>query len=112
MATEEEKVRDVGVVADQAQVSLTDLQSGISQIKDLVDATAQVSQTQAGRMAGLAERMTHVASISSTSAKQAEGAASAMATQQRTIGDLKAISGQLAKLAERVRESIARFSAT
>ena len=112
MATEEEKVRDVGVVADQAQVSLTDLQSGISQIKDLVDATAQVSQTQAGRMAGLAERMTHVASISSTSAKQAEGAASAMATQRRTIGDLKAISGQLAKLAERVRESIARFSAT
>ena len=112
MATEEEKVRDVGVVADQAQVSLTDLQRGISQIKDLVDATAQVSQTQAGRMAGLAERMTHVASISSISAKQAEGAASAMATQQRTIGDFKAVSAQLAELAERVRESIARFSAT
>ncbi len=110
MTSEEEKVRDVSEVADQAQVGLSDLQRGISRIKDLADATAEISETQAKRMAGLAERMANVASVSSTSAKQADGAASAMATQQIAIGDLKAISGQLAELAERVRGSIARFS--
>ena len=112
MTSGEEKVHDVGVVAGQAQVALRDLQGGISQIKDLVDATAQVSQTQAERMAGLAETMTNVATISSASAKQADGAASAMATQQQTIGDLRAASAQLPELAERLRASIARFSAT
>ncbi len=112
MTSGEERVRDVDVVADQAQVALKDLQRGISRIKDLVAATAEISETQAARMAGLAERMANVASISSTSAKQADGAASAMATQQRTIGDLKAVSAQLAALAERVRASIARFSVT
>jgi methyl-accepting chemotaxis protein len=112
MTSGEEKVRDVSAVADQAQVALSDLQRGISRIKDLADATAEISEAQAVRMAGLAERMANVASISSTSAKQADGAASAMATQQHTIGDLKAVSGQLAELAERVQGSIARFSVT
>ena len=112
MTSEEEKVRDVSEVADQAQVGLSDLQRGISRIKDLADATAEISETQAKRMAGLAERMANVASISSTSAKQADGAASAMAMQQYAISDLKAVSGQLAELAERVRGSIARFSVT
>ncbi len=105
-------MRDVDAVADQAQVALSDLQRGISRIKDLVDATAEISERQAGRMAEMADRMAHFARISSTSAKQADGAASAMATQQRTIGDLKAVSAQLAALAERVRASIARFSVT
>lgn len=112
MTSGEERVRNVDAVADQAQVALKDLQRGISRIKDLVDATAEISETQAARMAGLAERMANVASISSTSARQADGAASAMASQQRTIGDLKAVSVQLAALAERVRASIARFSVT
>jgi hypothetical protein len=35
-----------------------------------------------------------------------------MATQQQTIGDLRAVSAQLPELAERLRASIARFSAT
>jgi methyl-accepting chemotaxis protein len=112
MTSGEERARDVDAVADQAQVALNDLQRGISRIKDVVDATAEISETQAARMAGLAEKMANVASISSTSARQADGAASAMVTQQRTIGDLKAVSAQLAALAERVRASIARFSVT
>ena len=112
MMSEEEKVRDVSAVADQAQVALSDLLGAISRIKGLAGATAEISETQAARMTGLAERMANVASISSTSAKQADGAASAMATQQRTIGDLQAVSAQLAELAERVRGSIARFSVT
>jgi methyl-accepting chemotaxis protein len=110
MTSGEERVRDVGAVARQAQGALKDLERGISQIKELVDATAMISQTQADRMATLAGKMEEVASISTTSANEADGAAAAMATQQRTIGDLKAVSGQLAELAERVRTSIARFA--
>ena len=110
MTSGEEKVRDVGAVAKQAQGALKDLERGISQIKELVDATAMISQTQADRMATLAGKMEDVASISTTSATEAEGAAAAMASQQHTIGDLKSVSGQLAELAERVRTSIAHFA--
>jgi methyl-accepting chemotaxis protein len=110
MTSGEEKVRDVGAVAQQAQGALRDLERGISKIKGLVDATATVSQTQAKRMATLADKMADVASISTGSANEADSAAAAMATQQRTIGDLRAVSGQLAELAERVRMSIARFA--
>jgi methyl-accepting chemotaxis protein len=110
MTSGEDKVRDVGVVAQQAQGALKDLEGGISQIKELVDATAMISQTQADRMATLAGKMEDMASISTASATEAGGAAEAMATQQRTIGDLTAVSGQLAELAERVRTSIARFA--
>jgi methyl-accepting chemotaxis protein len=110
MQSGEEKVRNVGAVAQQAQQALDDLQSGISQIKELVEATAQVSKTQAERMAELAGKMADVAAISADSARRADGAAESMAAQQRTIGDLKAVSTQLAELAERVRGSIARFT--
>jgi methyl-accepting chemotaxis protein len=110
MTSGEEKVRDVGAVAQQAQGALRDLERGISKIKELVDATATVSQTQAKRMATLADKMADVASISTGSANEADGAAAAMAAQQRTIGDLRAVSVQLAELAERVRLSIARFA--
>ena len=112
MTSGEEKVRDVGVVARQAQGALHDLQRGIAQVKELIEETAHVSEGQADRMASLAEKMSNVAKISAASAKEADGAAAAMATQQRTIQDLKAVSAQLAELAERVRGSIARFAVT
>ena len=110
MASGQDKVRDVGGVADEAQRALGDLHRGISQITDVVEATAAISRSQANRMAGLAERMADVASISARSSTGADGAAAAMATQKGTIGDLSAVSGQLADLAERVRASVARFS--
>ncbi len=106
----EERVHDVGVVARQAQGSLDDLQRGISRIKGLVEDSALVSRAQAERMMDLAGKMANMAHISTTSANEADGAAAAMATQQRTIGDLKAVSAQLAELAERIRGSIAHFT--
>jgi methyl-accepting chemotaxis protein len=110
MTSGEERVRDVGVVAHQAQGALDDLQRGISRIKELVEDSALVSRAQAERMVGLAGKMADMERISTTSANEADGAAAAMATQQRTIGDLKAVSAQLAELADRIRGSIARFT--
>ncbi len=110
MTSGEERVHDAGVVARQAQRALNDLQRGISRIKELVEDSALVSRAQAERMMGLAGKMADMARISTTSANEADGAAAAMATQQRTMGDLKAVSAQLAELAERIRGSIAHFT--
>jgi methyl-accepting chemotaxis protein len=110
MTSGEERVRDVGVVARQAQGALDDLPRGISRIKELVEDSALVSRAQEERMVGLAGKMADMARISTDSANEADGAAAAMATQQRTIGDLKAVSAQLAELAERIRGSIAHFT--
>ena len=110
MTSGEERVRDVGVVARQAHGALDDLQSGISRIKGLVEDSALVSRAQEERMVGLAEKMADMARVSTTSANEANGAAAAVATQQRTMGDLTAVSAQLAELAERIRGSIAHFT--
>ncbi len=110
MTSGEEEVRDVEVVARQAHGALDDLQSGISHIKELVEDSALVSRAQEERMVGLAGKMADMARVSTTSAYEADGAAAAMATQQRTIGDLKAVSAQLAELGERIGGSIAHFT--
>lgn len=110
MTSGEERVHDVGVVARQAQGALDDLQRGISRIKEFVEDSALVSRAQAEHMVGLAGKMADMARVSTTSANEADGAAAAMATQQSTIGDLTAVSAQLAELAERIRGSIAHFT--
>ncbi len=110
MTSGEERVHDVGVVARQAQGALDDLQRGISRIKERVEDSALVSRAQEERMVGLAGKTADMARVSTTSANEADAAAAAMATQQRTIGDLKAVSAQLAELAERIRSSIAHFT--
>ena len=102
-------MRDVEVFARQAHGALDDLQSGISHIKELVEDSALVSRAQEERMVGLAGKMADMARVSTTSANEADGAAAAMATQQRTLGDLEAVSAQLAELGERIGGSIAHF---
>lgn len=109
MTSGEERVRDVEVFARQAHGALGDLQSGISHIKELVEDSALVSRAQEERMVGLAGKMADMARVSTTSANEADGATAAMATQQRTLGDLEAVSAQLAELGERIGGSIAHF---
>jgi methyl-accepting chemotaxis protein len=77
---------------------------------DLVNATAEVSRSQAGRLADLAQSLQQVASISTASSDSANATASATETQITSMGELTATSQQLAQLAERLRDSIARFS--
>jgi methyl-accepting chemotaxis protein len=110
MQSGEGKVRDVGVVAGEAEGALRELQQGVQLVGDLVNATADVSRSQAQRLAELARSLERVAAISTTSAERAAGAASATGAQIASMGDLTATSQQLAQLAERLRASIARFS--
>ena len=110
MQSGEAKVRDIGAVATEADGALVELHQGVQLIGDLVNATAEVSRSQAQRLADLAQALQQVASISSASSESADGAAAATRAQITSMGDLTATSQQLAQLAERLRGSIARFS--
>src|SRR5947199_30221 len=110
MQSGEAKVRDIGAVAAEADSALQELHQGIELVGDLVNATAEVSRSQAQRLAQLAQSLQQVAAISSASSQSADGAAAATQAQITSMGDLTATSQQLAQLAERLRASIARFS--
>jgi len=106
----EERVLDVGAVAEEADTALQELEEGVILVGDLVRATAQISRTQAQRLASLAEAMEQVATISRHASEGADATAAAAGTQIVSLADLSATSQQLAQLAERLRASIARFS--
>jgi methyl-accepting chemotaxis protein len=110
MQSGEAKVRDIGAVAAEADGALQELHQGVQLMGDLVNATADVSRSQAQRLAELAQAMQRVASISSASSESANGTAAATQTQITSMGELTATSQQLAQLAERLRSSMARFS--
>jgi len=110
MQSGETKVRDIGAVAAEADGALQELHQGIELVGDLVNATADVSRSQAQRLADLAQSLEQVAAISSASSQSADGAAAATQAEITSMGDLTATSQQLAQLAERLRASIARFS--
>ena len=110
MQSGETKVRDIGAVAGEADGALQELHQGVQLMGDLVNATAEVSRSQAQRLVDLAHALTEVASISSAASERADGAAASTQAQITSMGDLTATSQQLAQLAERLRSSIARFS--
>jgi methyl-accepting chemotaxis protein len=110
METGESQVRDIGAVAAEADGALRELHEGVQVIGGLVDATAEVSRTQAERLARLAQSLAQVSTVSGLSAEHATSAASATQAQITSMGDLTATSQQLAQLAERLRASIARFA--
>ena len=110
MQSGEAKVRDIGAVAAEADGALQELHQGVQLMGDLVNATAEVSRSQAHRLAELAQSLQQVASISTASSESANSTAAATETQITSMGELTATSQQLAQLAERLRDSIARFS--
>jgi methyl-accepting chemotaxis protein len=110
MQSGEAKVRDIGAVAAEADGALQELHQGVQLMGDLVNATAEVSRSQAERLAELAKSLQRVASISSASSESANSTAAATQTQITAMGELTATSQQLAQLAERLRSGIARFS--
>ncbi len=110
MQSGETKVRDIGAVSAEADAALQELHQGIELVGDLVNATAEVSRSQAQRLADLAQSLQQVAAISSASSQSADGAAAATQAEIISMGDLSTTSQQLAQLAERLRASIARFS--
>jgi methyl-accepting chemotaxis protein len=110
MQSGEAKVRDIGAVAAEADGALQELHQGVQLMGDLVNATAEVSRSQAQRLAELAQSLQQVASISTASSESANNSAAATQTQITSMGELTATSQQLAQLAERLRSGMARFS--
>src|SRR5213596_325030 len=110
MQSGEAKVRDIGEVAAEADGALQELHQGVQLIGDLVNATAEVSRSQAQRLADLAQSLQQVASISTASSDSANNTAAATETQITSMVELTATSQQLAQLAERLRGGMARFS--
>src|SRR5947209_6419759 len=110
MQSGEAKVRDIGGVAAEADGALQELHQGVQLMGDLVDATAEVSRSQAARLAALAQSLQQVASISTASSESANSTAAATEAQITSMGELTATSQQLAQLAERLRAGMARFS--
>jgi methyl-accepting chemotaxis protein len=110
MQTGEAQVRDIGAIAAEADGALLELHQGVQLVGDLVNATAEVSRSQAARLAELAQSLQQVAAISSSASDRADGAAASTRSQITSMSDLTATSQQLAQLAERLRASIARFS--
>src|SRR5207249_484908 len=110
MQAGETQVQDIGAVAAEADGALQELHQGVQLIGDLVNATAEVSRSQAARLADLATSLQSVASTSAASSESANGAAASTQAQITSMGDLTVTSQQLAQLAERLRSSIARFS--
>jgi len=110
MQSGEAKVRDIGAVAAEADGALQELHQGVQLMGDLVNATADVSRSQAQRLAELAQSLQRVASISSRSSESANSTAAATEAQITSMGELTATSQQLAQLAERLRSGMAHFS--
>jgi len=110
MQSGESKVRDIGAVAAEADAALQELHQGVQLMGDLVNATVDVSRSQAQRLAELAQSLHQVASISTASSDSANATAAATEAQITSMGELTATSQQLAQLAERLRGGIARFS--
>jgi methyl-accepting chemotaxis protein len=110
MQSGEAKVRDIGAVAAEADGALQELHQGVQLMGDLVNATAEVSRSQADRLAKLAQALQQVAGISAVASESANSTAAATETQITSMGELTATSQQLAQLAERLRGGIARFS--
>jgi len=110
MQSGEAKVRDIGAVAAEADGALQELHQGVQLMGDLVNATAEVSRSQAARLAALAQSLQQVARISTASSESANSTAAATEAQITSMGELTATSQQLAQLAERLRAGMARFS--
>src|SRR3989441_8707547 len=81
MQSGEAKVRDIGAVAAEADGALQELHQGVQLMGDLVNATAEVSRSQAQRLADLAQSLQQVASISTESSDSANSTAAATGAQ-------------------------------
>jgi methyl-accepting chemotaxis protein len=110
MSQGETMVRDVGVVAGEADGALSEIVAGIGTLSSLVDETAATAARQAAAMSALAGAMRTMRSLSTASASEAAAAAQAAGLQAAGAETLTATARQLAEVAERMRASVARFS--
>jgi len=110
MQSGETKVRDIGAVAAEADGALQELHQGVQLMGDLVNATAEVSRSQAQRLAALAQSLTASRQYLDSLVRDGQQHGGCHRNPDHSMGELTATSQQLAQLAERLRGGIARFS--
>jgi methyl-accepting chemotaxis protein len=110
MSTGAQEVRDVGQIAAEANGALGAMLSGIERISEVITEAASVSRAQSVSMQALAGSIGAVERVSVEAAARAESAADAAARQTSSLEGLSDTSQRLADLADRLRESISRFS--
>jgi methyl-accepting chemotaxis protein len=109
MSSGEERVRGVGEIASEAQGALDEIHEGAASAAEMVESARDSAQKQSERLAGLAQRLARVAEISTRSASSAANASRQVTAQVGATETVTRTSQQLAELAERLQESIARF---
>jgi hypothetical protein len=109
MAVGEQEVRNVGSVAAEADAAMREMVDGIARIAEGITEAASVSREQSRTM----QELSHAMASAQSSAGEAEARAqqaSAVAEQHATALDgVSQTSRDLAALADRLQQSIARF---
>ena len=110
MSTGAQEVRDVGRIASEANHALGAMLRGIERISETVGEAATVSRQQSNSMRTLTSAIGAIEQVSVDAAARAETASHAAAQQTSSLEGLSQTSQQLAQLADRLRESISRFT--
>ncbi|HKO16467.1 MAG TPA: methyl-accepting chemotaxis protein [Gemmatimonadaceae bacterium] len=110
MSEGEREVRDVGAIAGEANAALSTMVEGIGRLAELIADVAGTSRDQSATMRQLYEAIEGVQGVSAEAAGQARDASEAATRQSRALGQLADTSRGLAKLADRLRQSTARFT--
>jgi methyl-accepting chemotaxis protein len=105
----EATVRDVGVVATDATQALGGILDGSRRLADVVGEAANVSRLQGRAMTELATVIAGVREVATDSAARADAAAGLAQEQHAGLDALSNTAQELARLAERLRESSSRF---
>lgn len=104
------EVRGVGAVADEADRALREMLGGIARIGAAIAETAKVSRDQSTAMRELAESIASVQGVAGDAASRAQAAAQVAVRQTTALDGLAQMSGELAGLSERLRQSSSNFT--
>ena len=110
MASREREVRDVGSIAAEANAALDQILDGIHHVASASADDALVQREQATRMLELADAIREVELASAEAAGSAQEATASVSQHTGALDGLADVAGELAQLAERLRQSISRFT--
>ena len=109
MAEGEAEVRGVGEIAGEAERALQEMLGGIARIVAAIAETARVSRDQSTAMRDLADAIASVQGVAGDAASRAQAAAAVAVRQTSALDGLAQMSGELAELSDRLRQSSSRF---
>jgi methyl-accepting chemotaxis protein len=110
MTEGEQEVRNVGEIATEANAALSVMLAGIQRIAEAISDAADISRKQSSTMADLSGVIQNVQAVSIEAAVQAQDASRVAIQQTASLQGLTDTSQQLAALADRLQQSISRFT--